>query len=134
MKQIFHHYEKWEDYLNGMYVCNYSKEDETQWVQKSIELLSNQELFFKTGLEMINSWKNSADVNLTNLGCNRRAWIGQASCCYNHKAPESVTRLAWGLMDDYNRFHANNTADKLILIYEKQDKGLYKNMGEQMLF
>lgn len=132
MKRIYTPYHEWEDYKNGMY--NTSEIDNDKSVEKSIALLSNQELFFKVSLEMIKSYKNSADNNLTNSSSNRLSWIGQAACNYNHNAIEKNTRIAWSLIRDIDRRLANKTAIKILKIYEESYNRIYKNVGSKMLF
>lgn len=132
MKQIHKPYWQWEDYLNGMYetVCN----DEIDQQSKVIELLSNCELFYLVGLEMISKWVVSSEVNLTNNRINRRAWIGQASCSYKFGVIEIQTKIAWGLLQENQRIEANNVAEKLIKMYEKKDKAIFGNLAQTLLF
>lgn len=118
MKRIFYPYHKWEDWQNGMYktkVNNYEYLSE-----KCIELLSNNQLFFEIGTNMVNEWKVSALVNLTNLEQNRKAWIGQASCCYYANVPEYITCESWMKLTQKQRTSANNIAEQIIKNYERQ--------------
>lgn len=115
--QVFEHYEKWEDYQNGMYKPT-PKENEEKLIELSMSLLSNPDKFFDIALKMVNKWKISASVNLTNAQSNRQAWIGQASCCFEYGVPEEVTRTAWSRMSTVERIKANNIADKVIIAFE----------------
>ena len=132
MKQIYHHFKEWEDYQNGMY--DLSNQNEELLINKAKELLSDQDLFFKTSLDVIYNWKKSTDVNLTNKNSNRRSWIGQSACCYAYGVPELLTRVAWGMLTDIQRKEANLTADKIIRIYEEKNRRVHNGMGEEGLF
>lgn len=118
IKQIFHHYSKWEDYKNGLYngVCDRHEEK----VQLSKELLSNQEEFFNVAIDMFKNWEHSAEHNLTDNAINKKAWIGQASCCFNHQAPDYVTIEAWWSMDEETRKKANKTAIKALKQWQSE--------------
>ena len=115
MKQVFYPYWDWEDYKNGMYDLTDNQE---QLIGLSKELLCNSDEFKLIALKVISEWSISTAVNLTNKSCNRRAWLGQASCSYKHKAPEVLTRIAWSQMTETERTEANKTADKCIREYE----------------
>jgi hypothetical protein len=56
LKQIYAHYEHWEDFKAGMYLTE------------------------------------AVEVNLSNTNCNRRAWLGQAACCYRFSVPGFCSR------------------------------------------
>jgi hypothetical protein len=128
MKQYYHNYIYWEDYISGMYDTS-AKHNEEELVNLAIKLLSNENLFFDTCKEVIKHWTISSRVNLTNKTCNRKAWLGQASCCYLHGVPEIYTRIAWGKLSSEMQYKANLIAEKIInsfeLNYEKKDKELY---------
>jgi len=115
MKRIYHHYEKWEDYRNGMYDEVIGDEyDESKMINDSIAVLSDQKLFHSVMMKILKVWKCSAEENLTNTGRNRRAWLGQAACCYHSKVPEIITKKAWKLLDEKTQAEANETATKII--------------------
>ena len=99
MKLVFEHYEKREDFKNGMYDAPKS-EDEESLCLLAIKLLSNKEMFLIACKDVLNQWRISSSVNLTNTGCNRRAWLGQASCSLKHNVPEICTRIAWSRLTD----------------------------------
>ena len=132
MNRIYHKYTDWEDFKNGMFETDNSNDAEL--INKSFELLSNEDLFYKIGLKVLENWVVSSDVNLSNINSNRQSWIGQAACSYYVKANESITRKAWSMLSDIKKLKANLIADKIIKQYEKKDRGLYKNVGVPMLF
>ena len=116
IKQKFHHFAKWEDYKNGLF--DRSVENALDMINASMELLANQEEFYKQASKMVREWENSAEHNLTDRSQNRQAWIGQATCCYVHKAPDFITKVAWQQMCNSNRTEANKTADEVIREWE----------------
>lgn len=86
----------------------------------SAELLSDQEEFFSQGVEMCKMWHYSAEQNLTDSSMNRRAWLGQATCCFNHGAPDYATKDAWWTLSEDTRRLANATADKILAEWESK--------------
>lgn len=133
MKQIFIEYTKWEDYLVGMYNDN-DVIDKNIKINNSVLLLSNSYDFYNVCKDVLNNWVNAVDVNLSNKNQNRRAWLGAAACMYNHKSPEYLTRVAWGLLSIQKQAAANNVAEKIIIEYERKNTGIYSRMGETLLF
>lgn len=118
MQRIFHHYSEWEDFKGGLYRLP-SVQDSAHQVECSKILLSSPGTFYNVALQMVQEWVIAADVNLCNRSRNRQAWIGQASCCFNHKAAEHQTKEAWWLLDDKQRKEANEAADCVIEIWER---------------
>jgi hypothetical protein len=123
IKQIFHHYSKWEDYKHGLYdsSCDYFDEK----LNLSCELLRNEDDFYRVATDCLSKWKFSAEQNLSDYSINYQAYIGQASCCFNHKAPFYVTIQAWWMLSDDQRSKANAVADKVFREWQikKQNKG-----------
>ncbi len=126
MKRKFYHYEKWEDYKNGMFSSTNKIEREDQ-IKQAISILSNKKLCFKSMLKVINSWPIACEHNLTNLEQNRKAWLGQAACNIELKINEENTRLSWVRLTDEQRKKANSIADIVIKEWErKYEKKLFK--------
>ena len=128
MKQFYKEYYYWEDYINGMY--NIPKViEQKKYILLSIKMLSNEDLFLETCKEVLINWKISTKVNLTNKQCNRKAWLGQASCNFKYKVPEICTRFAWKELSINQQQKANKIAELIInnfeLNYEKKDIELY---------
>jgi hypothetical protein len=132
MSRVYYKYHLWEDYQNGMY--NPCDGNEQELVQDAILILTDEKLFLSESLKMINEWVISAEENLSNKDQNRRAWIGQACCCYTFGVPEIVTKKAWGLITDLQRYKANKVADKVISEYESKNRKLHTDVGAEMLF
>lgn len=133
MDQIYIEYQKWEDYLFGMYNTN-DVMDKDKKVIDSINLLSNPNEFYKTCKLILIEWKNASDVNLSNKNQNRKAWLGAAACMYKCKAPEYLTRIAWSLLNKSIQDNANKIAEKIIKEYETKNREIHSNVGTTMLF
>jgi len=118
IKQKFHHFSMWEDFRNGLYNSSCERYDEK--VHLSIDLLSDQEEFYIVAVDMFKAWSYSAEQNLTDNSINKKAWIGQASCCFNHKAPDYATIEAWWKLSDETRVKANETALKALKKWQSE--------------
>ena len=133
MEQIYIKYEKWEDYLCGMYNSN-DVIDKDKKVIESIKLLSNTNDFYQTCKTIMIEWKNASEVNLSNKNQNRKAWLGAAACMYKCKAPEYLTRIAWSLLNKNIQDKANKIAEKIIKEYDTKNREIHSNVGTTMLF
>ncbi len=118
IKQKFHHFSKWEDFKGGLYKTNVERYGDK--VQMSADLLSNQDEFFDVAIEMFSKWVYSTEQNLTDNMINKKAWIGQASCCFNHQAPDYATIEAWWSLSDEIKVEANNTAKKALKKWQSE--------------
>lgn len=117
--RVFYHHDFWEDAKNGMYDLQSIDDDK---ILKCVTLLSDQEIFWDTMCQMKIDWPYCFDVNLSNKTINRRAWLGQASCCYNYGISFNITIRAWNLLEDKTKKLANNTAQKMIDLYERENE------------
>lgn len=114
MKRIYHPFNLWEDFQNGMYEMG-----EHEGLEEAKTLLSNPDELKKIMIIVCGEWIYSGEVNLSNRSRNRQAWLGQAACSYNSKTTEEVTRIAWGELTDQQREDANKVADEVIARWEK---------------
>jgi len=120
MKRIFHHYKNWEDWHDGLYRLSISSADmaEEIIISRAARLLSEPDALLLAMTRVIDEWKIAAEVNLSNPSRNRRAWLGQAACCFLCGAPEDLTKLAWHRLSDAERDLANAIADRVISEWE----------------
>ena len=112
MKRIYHHYNDWEDAKNGLYNSHAKNPEEI--IKNSVKLLSNEKELYQTMSRITKEWIISSEVNLSNSGCNRQAWLGQSACCLMFKAPEHITKQAWHELSEEQQIKANNVADRVI--------------------
>lgn len=114
--QKFHHYELWEDWKAGQY--SRSERDEESLILLAQNILSVSSECEAAMKRAVFEWPISTEVNLTNLGTNRRAWLGQAACCISHSVPDYLTKLAWWRLDEKTQDAANKIAEDIIVIWE----------------
>jgi hypothetical protein len=130
MKRKFHHYEKWEDFKNGMYE-NMQGRDRRIMLNRAITFMGNAELFGEFMMKVISEWPVSCEQNLTDKNTNNQPWIGQAACCMAIKCPEDVTREAWGFLSKQQQLEANEKADLAIKAWnEKQNNKIHSQVGK----
>lgn len=125
-KQVYHHYEKWEEYKYGMWSVP-TQEEVNNNLQKAIDFTGNHELYGNAMLKVIKQWPVSCEQNLTNSSINQQAWIGHAAVCLELGIPESITRKAWGFLTKEQQSLANKEADKAILAWNNQYYGENQN-------
>lgn len=120
MQRIFHRYELWEDYKNGMYAeC---KDGRNERVKQAASILGTAELCRKAMQKVVAEWKIATEYNFSNAGINRKAWLGQAACSCYAGIHEDETREAWGLMTDAQRNKANEIAQQIIVSWVKEQE------------
>lgn len=118
MIQYFYPYWEWEDYKNGFFDIGTITDEK---LNKSIKLLSDQEYFLDVMHQMQIDWPKCFKQNLSNTGINRRAWLGQAACCYEFNNEFNVTIEAWYKLNEFNKLEANKTANKIIALFELEN-------------
>ena len=118
IERIFYHYTEWEDYQAGMY--DEVKEGRENRVKSAAELLGGGDLITLCYMRaVVLKQPKAAAQNLSNLGMNRRAWIGQSACNLYAGCKEDETREAWGLLSTEQRRIANDLAEFVISEWEK---------------
>jgi hypothetical protein len=114
-EQVFHPYTDWEDYKAGMWGRAVHVDAKAE---AACRVLGDPDVFYNAACDMLRDWPKAAEHNLTNREQNRRAWVGQATCCYLTGASEEATRLAWWLLLLSEREAANEVADRVIAEWE----------------
>lgn len=115
-EQVFHPWQEWEDYRAGMWRAVAV----TAKAEAACRVLGDPDVFYNAACDMLRDWPKAAEHNLTNTDQNRRAWIGQATCCYLTGASEQDTRNAWWLLLLDERDAANAVADRVIAEWEAE--------------
>ena len=106
---------EWEDYAAGLYQRHYTARD----VERSRALLEDPNRFAAEAADVLVRWPNASIHNLRYLWTGRNAWLGQAACCYAHRAPAVATREAWGMMTHDSQKIANRVAKDIRSQWEK---------------
>ena len=132
MKQKYYHYEKWEDFQNGMY--NEDKENRQERVELAVKLLQNTKLLYEQMKRVIEERKIATEQNLTNNSINHQAFLGQTACAIWKGIHEDETREAWGMLTNYQRYEANKVADRVynewLIDYQKNDNNYQLSIFE----
>lgn len=115
MTQIYHPYTAWEDWQAGMWKPSL---DPSSDAEHAAAILGEPSVFAGAAQAMLADWPTSAEQNLTDMGQNRRSWIGQATCCHLAGISEAATRQAWWTLSNEERDDANAVADEAILEWE----------------
>lgn len=112
--QVWHPYTAWEDYQAGMWTDRITPNQ----VDQAAHILSEPDVFLPAARAMVGDWPNAAEQNLTDMSQNRRAWVGQATCCHLANVPEAATRRAWWTLTVPERDDANEVADQVVVEWE----------------
>lgn len=115
MTQIYHPYTTWEDWKAGMWQPSADPRNDSA---HAAAILGEPSVFADAARKMLADWPVSAEQNLTDMGQNRRSWIGQAACCHLAGISEGATRQAWWTLSNEERDDANAVADQAILNWE----------------
>jgi len=118
MKRIYHSYEKWEDWQNGMF-ASHDPEQQDKFVWDAKGLLINPSRLLSAMETVIIHWIISSEVNMTHRGRNRQAWLGQSACCLVCGTPENLTKIAWNMLSEFEKSEANKIADIVINNWDK---------------
>lgn len=111
----YHHFTKWEEYLNGMYEDSGSN---FELVPDCIEILGNPEKCRNAMQRVVTEWKYTCEDNLTNTGLNRKSWLGQCACNIECKATEDIVRKSWFELTEEQQNEANKIAGEIISEWE----------------
>jgi len=86
---------------------------------------------------VVKEWPRTMLNSLTNTSINRRAFLGHCACSVEMNIPEYITRMAWKLLTDKQRYLADKVAqetiDEWVKEYEKRNRTVHKDMAGQML-
>lgn len=121
MERIYHPYELWEDWLNGMWRKESKSYDEEN-INAVIEFTGDHVLYGEAMFKVIDRWKYSCEHNLSNNSINKKAWIGQAACCIEKGWPEYLVRRAWWQLTEKQRNLADKQALKAIKEWERRQR------------
>lgn len=110
------YWEQWEDWQAGLYASETSIRSGSE---QAHQLLTDSEQFREVAIEMLREWPNAAAQNLCRVWSGRRAWLGQAACCYSIGVNSDDVCVAWSKMTNSERGIANSVAEELIVLWER---------------
>ena len=129
-RRIYHPYWSWEDL--GMW-RNVRSAERQAFLDLALIMTGNAEAYGASMLNVLDAYPIACEHNLTDLGQNRRAWIGHAAVLLANQCPEDITRQAWGMLTQQQRDAANAVADEAIAEWEARheakNRGLYRQMA-----
>lgn len=114
--QVFHHFEVWEDWRNGMYATLLREEQ----VDQSRELLADPGEFAVVLLDVAQAWPKATAHNLSNPYRNHQPWCGRAACSLSFGATITETNKAWFELTPQERINANLIADRFTYQWRQQ--------------
>ena len=123
IKQIWVPYWHWEDWLNGMWA---KSENEERDLQTAIEFTGDHIAYGNAMLDVIFAWPQTMLNSLTNPSVNKRAFLGHCAVSYKLKIPEYITRQAWKLLTDKQRYDADLIAQQTIDEWKKDYENILK--------
>ena len=109
MSRIFHHYEKLEEFHDGMW-RNTNGDTRKLHVEASASLMKDARAFKAGMMRALEEWPLSCEHNLSAENVNRIAWLGHAGCCVAVGSPEDCTRVAWHTLNKAEQDAANAAA------------------------
>lgn len=126
--RFFVHHEQREDIKCGFFS---NKKPTLEKKELCVGLLKDANNFWQIMCEIRQNWKNSFKVNLSNKTINRRAWLGQASCCYAFGCSCFEVMKYWNYLNEDEQFLANKTANKMIKLFEMEDLNAKNTFGNR---
>lgn len=122
IERYFCHYERLEEYKNGMWRRPKSGEF-SEMVSRARSFMMNVGQFSEAMSDVCQEWPHSCKVNFTDPSINAVAWLGQASICHILRIPESCTRAAWCELPEDVQRRANACAKAHIENWRKEYVG-----------
>lgn len=122
MIRIYHPWHVWEDYKHNFYggVTDDFQRDNT--LKLYADLLRDLPRF-ENALKIITSeWKYSCEHNLTHVGLNRVAYLGQASCALVYKVPHHLSMSGYNLLTEQEKASADGMAQKYLDLWLSSQK------------
>lgn len=119
MKRIYHHYEKWEETIAGLW-AKVSNHDKEYLIKRALNIMQDAETWGVFMMRVVRRWVYSCEHNLSHTSHNRVAWLGQAAICLAIGACHEITKAVWWLLSEGERDAANKEAELVIAYWEKQ--------------
>lgn len=130
IEQVYIPYWEWEEWIAGMW----AKGDESR-LQEAIDFTGDDVKYGGAMKEVIVAWPRTMLNSLTNPSINKRAFLGHCAVMFKLGITEDITRMAWKLLTDQQRYDADKVAQETINHYhETRNRTVYKNMGTAVLF
>jgi hypothetical protein len=109
MPRIYHQYQKWEDFQNGMW-RTVDPQDLISMLPQTIEFTGDHIKYGLAMMRVIREWPITCEHNLTDNSINQKAFIGHCAVCLQLGIPEYITRMAWKYLSKDQQDKANERA------------------------
>jgi len=116
LKPVWVDYEKWEEYLGGMY----DKKERINIINFSKQILSEDISLYTKMFNVTQKYPISSSVHLTQEVINPKAWLGQTCCHLICGATVNETSKAWTMLTKEQRQKANMIAVKVIIDWRQK--------------
>lgn len=113
MSRVFHHYERLEEYQDGMWRIVRGEKRKAH-ILAAASLMRDPPVFQSAMIAALEQWPLSCEHNLTAENVNRIAWLGHAGCCVGASSPEDCTRLGWHTLTREEQDEANRVAAEVL--------------------
>lgn len=113
MIRTYFHYEKLEEYQNGMWRIVRGEKRKAN-SEAAANLMRDPARFTAAMLRALEEWPNSCAHNLSADAVNKIAWLGHAGCCLGVGSPEENTRIGWHLLSPLHQARANAAAQAVL--------------------
>lgn len=134
LRRVYRKCTEWEELYYNMWGSVGSTKE---WKERAIKFTGNHRLYGFFMQRVVAEWPVSCENALTDYALNQKAWIGHAAVALAFRCPEHITRLAWKELTGEQQLLANNEARRAISVWKhnyRKNNGLYRNVGNQMLF
>lgn len=118
IERIWHPWNNWECYRSNFFGSLPKSLKKAEALKLCQDLYKNVDEFERVLLRILKEWPNSCEHNLSNLGMNRIAWLGQAACAYKYRIPNMVGMQAFSEMEELYKAPADAVAQKIIDLWE----------------
>lgn len=118
MKQVFHHFSLWEEVPAGMW-RHVPKAEFDAHAKQAADLMRDPPAFKAAMMRAVTEWKYSVEHNLSDMGQNRKAWLGHAGSVLAIGSPEDATRAGWCTLNRHEQDEANRVAQEVIDFWEQ---------------
>lgn len=134
VKRVYHPIHLWEEIRANMWG---EVSDKPEMTERAIAFTGDHVSYGSFMMKVVHEWPVSCENAFTDPSLNHKAWVGHAACAMAIGCPEDITRKAWGMLTDEQRFLANKEAERAIRVWWEhysKNRELCKDLGGQVLF
>lgn len=118
-ERIWHPYWLWEDHKHGFYETSPKDMSKQEGEEKYVEFFTQEGLFEKTLIEVLEKWPYACEHNFTNPNLNKIAYAGQIAICYAWGIPGNC-RAGYSLLTKEQQVKNDKIAEKILKKWFKE--------------